>query len=111
MKVDEERIKSTLSQPRTFAPFATFECVFFKNKGFLNTPTQLLDNCPSIVHIPMIIVHGRQDVVCRPAGAWKLHKLLPLSKIEFIADAGHSDSEPGTEAGLVRATEAMKSVA
>jgi len=84
--------------------------VFFKNKGFLTHPTQLLDNCPSIAHIPMAIVHGRQDIVCRPAGAWKLHKLLPLSEIEFVANAGHSDSEPGTEEGLVRATDRMKAL-
>jgi proline iminopeptidase len=108
--VDEERIRTTLAEPRTFAPFATFECVFFRSKGFLERPTQLLDNCASIAHIPMAIVHGRQDIVCRPSGAWKLHKLLPLSKIEFVANAGHSDSEPGTEAGLVRATEEMKSI-
>jgi hypothetical protein len=40
-----------------------------------------------------------------------LHKKLPLSTIDYIANAGHSDSEIGTEAALVKATDAMKSVA
>mmetsp|Transcript_1595 Transcript_1595/g.2545 ORF Transcript_1595/g.2545 Transcript_1595/m.2545 type:complete len:333 (-) Transcript_1595:111-1109(-) len=109
--VCEERIKKTLSNARSFAPFALFECVFFEQKGYLTSPTQLLDNCSRIAHIPCTIVHGRQDIVCRPTCAWQLHKRLPLSTVEFIPNAGHSDSEPGTEAALVKATDAMKALA
>jgi proline iminopeptidase len=108
VRVDANRVESVLADPKLFTPFALFECVFFKNKGYLSPQTQLVDDCSKITHIPLAIVHGRQDVVCRPAGAWRLHKLLPLSTIEFVADAGHSNSEPGTEAALVRATNAMK---
>lgn len=107
---DEEKLTQTLKDPRKFAPFALFECLFFKEKGFLSKPTQLLDDCDKIAHIPMAIIHGRQDIVCRPSAAWLLHKRLPLSTIEYIANAGHSDSEEGTEAALVRATDAMKTI-
>lgn len=111
MKVDANRVEKCLADPKMYAPFALFECLFFKEGGFLTKPTQLLDNCHRISHLPTAIVHGRQDIVCRPAGAWKLHKQLPKSTIEFIADAGHSDSEVGTEAALVKATDAMKTIA
>ena len=110
MHVDEVKLEQTLEDPRKFAPFALFECLFFKEKGFLSTPTQLLDDCHKIAHIPTTIIHGRQDIVCRPSCAWMLHKQLPLSTVEFIANAGHSDSEVGTEEALVRATDAMKSL-
>lgn len=108
--IDDERCRSVLSDPRAFAPFALFECLFFKEGGFLQSSSQLLDNCDRIAHIPTAIVHGRQDIVCRPAGAWKLHKRLPKSQIEFISGAGHSDSELATEEALVRATDAMKAI-
>ena len=108
--VDEEKMAQSLEDPRIFAPFALFECLFFKENGFLTTPTQLLDDCDKIAHIPTAIIHGRQDIVCRPSGAWMLHKRLPLSTIEYIANAGHSDSEVGTEEALVRATDAMKTI-
>ena len=108
--MDEEKLAQTLEDPRKFAPFALFECLFFKDGGYLSSPTQLLDNCHKIDHIPTAIIHGRQDIVCRPSAAWLLHKKLPMSSIEFIANAGHSDSEEGTEAALVRAADAMKSI-
>ena len=99
---------TVLADPRKYTPFALFECAFFKEKGFLSPQTQLLDNCDKIADIPMAIVHGRQDVVCRPAGAWKVHKRLPLSSIEYICDAGHSNSEPGIERAIVEAINRMK---
>lgn len=107
---DADRVASVLSRPEKVAPFALFECAFFKEKGFLSHETQLLDNCATIAHLPVSIVHGRQDVVCRPAGAWKLHKRLPRSNIEFIAGAGHSNSEPDIEVALVKATDGMKNI-
>jgi proline iminopeptidase len=108
--VDQTRISEVLGEPRSFAPFALFECLFFKEKGFLRSNTQLLDEAHKIAHIPTIIIHGRQDVVCRPSAAWKLHKLLPKSQIEYIPSAGHSDSEIGIEEALVRATNAMRTI-
>jgi proline iminopeptidase len=108
--LDEEKLALTLQDPRKFAPFALFECLFFKDGGYLSSPTQLLDNCDRISHIPTALIHGRQDIVCRPSAAWLLHKKLPLSTMEFIPNAGHSDSEIGTEAALVRAADAMKAV-
>lgn len=108
--LDEKRLADVLSEPRAFTPFAFFECLFFKDGGYLRSPEQLLEDCPKISHLPVAIIHGRQDIVCRPSAAWKLHSRLPHSTVEFIANAGHSDSEPGLEEALVRATNNMKKI-
>lgn len=68
----------------------------------------LLRHTDRIEHIPTAIVHGRQDIVCRPRAALELHKRLPHSTLQFVFDAGHSDSEPGLIDGLVAATDRMR---
>jgi proline iminopeptidase len=51
----------------------------------------------------MIMVNGRYDIICPPITAYKLHQKLPNSKLWIIEGAGHSASEPGIEAALVKA--------
>jgi proline iminopeptidase len=85
--------------------FARIECHYFKNKGFLEKESQLLDDAGKIRHIPTVIVQGRYDVVCPPENAWALHRALPDSELHFVPDAGHSATEPGTLHELVSATD------
>ena len=66
-----------------------------------------MDNAHKMAGIPVVIVHGRCDFVCRPAAAYHLFKALEPGKarLEMVAGAGHSDSEPGIIDGLVHATD------
>jgi proline iminopeptidase len=84
--------------------FARIECHFFKNKLFLEQ-NQLLKNAYKLKDIPAVIVQGRYDMVCPATSAWDLHRAWPEAKLEIIADAGHSISEPGIIEALVRATD------
>lgn len=85
--------------------FARIECHYFTNKGFFDCDDQLLKNIDKIRNIPAIIVQGRYDVVCPMTSAWELHKAWPEAKLEIIADAGHSLSEPGIASALINATD------
>jgi proline iminopeptidase len=64
---------------------------------------QLLRDAGKIRDIPAVIVNGRYDVICPPRTAYLLHKALPKSQIWIVESAGHSGSEPGITAALVRA--------
>ncbi len=85
--------------------FARIECHYFVNRGFLRTPTQLLDEVHLIRHLPCTIVQGRYDVVCPMKSAWDLHRAWPESDLRIVPDAGHSAFEPGLVHELVSATE------
>ena len=37
--------------------------------------------------------------------AWDLHQAWPEARFQFVQDAGHAASEPGTKAALVRAAQ------
>ena len=65
----------------------------------------ILRHLHQIAHIPTAIVHGRQDIVCRPRAAWEVYRRMENCTLEFVHDAGHAGSEPGTVDGLVRATD------
>ncbi|KAL1648590.1 hypothetical protein SLS61_006914 [Didymella pomorum] len=85
---------------------ARMEIHYFTNGGWLEEG-QLLkkENIDKIRHIPTTIVQGRYDTVCPPVTAWELHKAFPETKLHWIADAGHSATEPGTKNKLIEVCE------
>ncbi|MCX4247267.1 prolyl aminopeptidase [Paraliomyxa miuraensis] len=88
--------------------FARIECHYFVNEGFFDPPTQLLDGMEALLGIPVVIVHGRYDVICPPRNAWRLHRAWPGSQLCLVEDAGHSANEPGITAALVAATDRFR---
>ena len=87
--------------------FARIECHYFVNGGFLDRPSQLLDEVDAIRHIPCVIVQGRYDVVCPVRSAWDLHRVWPEAELVIVPDAGHSAFEPSIRSALIDATDAF----
>ena len=82
------------------------------NAGFLRRG-ELLDGCAALKDIRIHIVHGRCDFVCQPGSAFRLAQALQKAgneavNLEFVAGAGHSDTEPGNTDAMVRAADELK---
>lgn len=113
---NSEKADRVLGTPEILVPFALFEAHYMLNNGFLRRG-QLLDDVPNIRHIPITIVHGRCDFVCRPEAAYRLWRAIDPSssrsdvKLEIVDGAGHSDTEPGIVDALIRATDEFRGVA
>jgi proline iminopeptidase len=84
--------------------FASIECHYFINRGFLKTDDQLLRNAHLLADIPGVIAQGRYDVITPPDTAYALSKAWPKAKFEVVPDAGHAGNEPGMVDALVLAT-------
>lgn len=82
--------------------FALFENYYMANSCFLEE-NQLLRDAHKITHIPTVIVNGRYDVICPPEAAYRLHKLLPMSKLIIAEAAGHWMGERPIEGALLKA--------
>ena len=54
----------------------------------------LLERVGALAQLPIAILHGRLDWVCRPSAAWELHRSLPGSRLQWCDDSGHSPFEP-----------------
>jgi proline iminopeptidase len=92
------------AKPRFAAAFARIEAHYFAHGGFLRRDDQLLRDARRIQHIPGAIVQGRYDLVCPARSAWDLHRAWPRARFVMVPDAGHSMTEPGIQAALIRET-------
>jgi proline iminopeptidase len=101
LRKSDEMIEGLL---RRYDPFgiALMENYYMANGCFLEEG-QLLQNAIRLADIPMVIINGRYDMICPPAAADQLHRVLPKSTLIIVPDAGHAASEPGTQAELIRA--------
>lgn len=98
----DEEVEKAFADGWDPTAFSRIENHYMANDCFLED-NQLLRNAGRLKDIPTIIVNGRYDVICPPRTAYLLHKALPKSKLWIVEAAGHSGSEPGITAALVRA--------
>lgn len=88
----------------TALSLARIECHYFMHDSFLR-PNQILANAEHLEDIPGVIVQGRYDLICPARSAWDLHQAWPKASLVLVPDAGHSATEPGITAALVKATD------
>lgn len=103
-------IRAVQDDSRRALSLARLEAHYFRNNLFKPT-TALIDHMAKIRGIPGIIVHGRYDMVCPLANAYKLHKAWPEAEFIVVPDAGHAALEPGIRSALIEATERFKDIA
>ena len=96
---------SKFSDPDFALAFARIESWYFKNGGFFESETWVLDNIDRIRHIPGWIIQGRYDVVTPMTTAFDLSQKWPEAKFNLVKKAGHSSSDPGILEGLVAAAD------
>lgn len=82
--------------------FARLENHYFRHNCFLEEG-QLLRDRSRIEHLPAIIVQGRYDMVCPPAGAYALAHGWTGCDLRIVPASGHALSEPRISAELVHA--------
>jgi proline iminopeptidase len=82
--------------------FGLLENYYMANACFLEEG-QLLREANRIQDIPLIMVNGRYDMICPPITAYRLHKMLPKSKLMIVEKAGHWMGEKPIEKALLTA--------
>lgn len=61
----------------------------------------LLQGEGNLSGLPVAILHGRQDWICRTEAAWDAHRSLPGSRLQWVEGCGHNPFEPANAAALV----------
>jgi proline iminopeptidase len=72
------------------------------NQCWLNSPT-LLERAETLPRVPTLLLHARDDGVCRPEGARALHDRLPHSALRWIDHGGHDAAHPAMIAATIAA--------
>ncbi len=94
---------------RPFVAFARIECHYMVNDCFL-PKEYILKNVKKIRHIPLSIVHGRQDMVCPSLYGYRLHKQLLKARFKLIPCAGHTINDGGIGRALLQEMKWMGSM-
>ena len=55
---------------------------------------RLLSLAGRLHSLPVHLVHGRLDWVCRPVNAWRVHRAIPGSHLTWVDQGGHNPYEP-----------------
>ena len=79
--------------PKSDEESAVLEAHYFLNNGWI-TPKLLLDTAKK-VKVPVLLVHGKYDMVCPLSSAETLYESIPHAKYIVVPDAGHAMSERG----------------
>jgi proline iminopeptidase len=69
---------------------------------WLNAPT-LLERAEKLPRVPTLLLHARDDRVCRPEGAQALHAHLPHSQLRWLDSGGHNAAHPAMIDAMVTA--------
>jgi proline iminopeptidase len=75
---------------------------YLRNGCWLSAPT-LLERAEALPRVPTLLLHARNDRVCRPEGAQALHARLPHSQLQWIDGAGHDAAHPAMIKAVIRA--------
>ena len=94
------------SSPHTALSVARLETHYFVNNCFFRK-NQLLEDAHILSDIPVTIVHGRYDMICRMKHAYDLKNALPLADFVIASASGHAANEPGISAALIKAGDDM----
>lgn len=79
---------------------------YLLNGCWLRPPGSLLERCRGVPSVPILVLHGTEDVICRPEGAAALHAALPAgAQLRWINGAGHDPTHPALADAMVRATD------
>ncbi len=100
------QVVSWFSSPHVALAMARIEAHYMVNKAFIEED-QICRNAEKLAGLPLIIVHGRYDVICPVDQAYALHRASPGSELDIIRDAGHASGETGTLDALIRAADVM----
>lgn len=92
LRYDPKVIEKRSKEKRTIA-LAALEAHYIGKLCFM-PDNYLIYSAHKLSGIPVTIVHGRHDMICRPINAWRLHKAIKGSKLVFVnsAHSAHDDN-------------------
>ncbi len=63
----------------------------------------LLERAASLPNVPTLLLHGRLDRICPPAGAEAFHAKVPHCRLRWVDGAGHDPTHPAMVDAMVTA--------
>jgi proline iminopeptidase len=81
---------------------------YFVNQGFLKEDG-LLNNAKELKDVPLIMIHGRGDMVCPLGGAFDIQQALPHSELVILSEVGHTAHHEKMVDAIIKQTDKLVS--
>lgn len=81
---------------------------YLRHLCWLEAPP-LLDRLDGLPQVPLRLLHGTLDRICKPSGAMAVQHRLPAAEVQWVEGAGHAPTHPAMAAALVSALDAWAS--
>ena len=101
------RVADVEGSPRLVAKYRV-QAHYLRRQCFLGERA-VLRAASTLRGMPVAIVHGEQDRICRPFNAWRLHRACPDSRLAWAPQAGHDPFHPATSSLLRSASDTFAS--
>jgi proline iminopeptidase len=75
---------------------------YLRHGCWLQAPT-LLERCEAVPRVPILLIHARDDRICRAEGAIELQRRLPHAGLRWVEEGGHDAAHPAMVAATVAA--------
>lgn len=75
---------------------------YLVHRCWLDAPP-LLDRLGTLPQVPTLLLHSRDDRVCRPDGAQAVHERVAHSRLRWVDGAGHDPAHPAMASAMVAA--------
>jgi proline iminopeptidase len=92
---DPETLDALVDRYRVQSHYLVHRC-------WLDAPP-LLDRLGALPQVPTLLLHSRDDRVCRPDAAQAVHERLAHSQLRWIDGAGHDPAHPAMASAMVAA--------
>ena len=92
---DRETLDALVDRYRVQSHYLLHRC-------WLDAPP-LLDRLGTLPQVPTLLLHSRDDRVCRPEGAQAVHERIAHSQLRWVDGAGHDPAHPAMASAMVMA--------
>ena len=92
---DRETLDALVDRDRVQSHYLLHRC-------WLDAPP-LLDRLGTLPQVTTLLLHSRDDCICRPEGAEAVHARVPHSQLRWVDGAGHDPSHPAMATAMVAA--------
>ena len=92
---DRETLEALVDRYRVQSHYLVHRC-------WLDAPP-LLDRLGTLPQVPTLLLHSRDDRVCRPESAQAVHERIAHSQLRWVDGAGHDPAHPAMAGAMVAA--------
>jgi len=97
-------VPSTAPVPAALRAKYRIQAHYLARRCFLGEAT-VLRAAANLGGVPVALVHGTHDLICRPQNAWRVHRTCAGSRLAWAEHAGHDPYHPASLRLLRNATQ------